>query len=211
MRRLAPVLLPLVLLPLVLMAGAAWGQQAPPSIVLRPSPRPSAIPEPSAKRAWEVKVFQIDKSGTLVGNPIEFPCGATGCERPVKLDVAGEDYNFLIVITFVPRGAYFALQPLQPEITKVIEFEKTFLGPTFLQLRNKERFNTMLRYTLVGPALKESADEPGRMMNNDRSRVFQRKLTPDVSLRLSLAPATDLPATAKAAPPVAGETFKAVE
>jgi hypothetical protein len=202
---------------LATMAGAASAQLAPPPIVNRPPPRPSIIPEPSAKRAWDIKVFQIDKAGTLVGDPIEFPCAASGCERNTTLDVTGQPFPFLIVVTFVPRGAYFALQPMQPEITRAIEFEKTYLGPTFLQLRNKERFNTTLRFTLVGPAMRDSEDQPGQMMNNQRSRVFQRKLSPDLILRVALAPAPETkpapdpamkPVPDKGAKPAPDQEFK---
>ncbi len=163
---------------------------AQPLVRVQP-PRPSAIPEPSAKRAWDIKLFQIDKANTLVGNPIEFTCGPVSCEVPVKLDVAGKPGAFLVVVTFVPRGAYFALQPQQEGITKAVEFEKTYIGPTFLQMRGKTRFNTTLRFTLVGPAMRESEDHSASMMNNQRSRVFQRKVEPDLILRVALSQAAE--------------------
>ncbi len=175
-------------LALALTATGAWAQGAPPSALPQ---RPSSIPTPGARRGWDITLFQIDKASTLVGNPIAFPCTPTGCEQPVTLDIAGRPFRFLIAVSFVPKGAYFAVQPLQPDVTRVIEFEKTYLGPTFLQVREKARFNTTLRFTLVGPAMRESEEQPGQIMNNQRSKVFQRKLSPDLILRVSLAPAAE--------------------
>ena len=185
-RRLALALL------LAMTAGAAWlGSASAHGLVRVPPPRPSAIPEPSSKRTWDVKLFQVDKANTLVGNPIEFTCGPVSCETPVKLDVAGKPAAFLVVLTFVPRGAYFALQPQQDGITKAVEFEKTYVGPTFLQMRGKPRFSTVLRFTLVGPAMRESEEHTAQMMDNQRSRVFQRKVEPDVILRVALSQAAE--------------------
>ena len=181
----------LALVLLLAMAAGGAGTAAAQGLVRVPPPRPSAIPEPSAKRTWDVKLFQVDKANTLVGNPIEFTCGPVSCETPVKLDVAGKPAAFLVVVTFVPRGAYFALQPQQEGITKAVEFEKTYVGPTFLQMRGKTRFSTVLRFTLVGPAMRESEAQSAQMMDNQRSRVFQRKIEPDVILRVALSQAAE--------------------
>ncbi len=178
--------------PLALAAGAAATGAASAQGLLRAAPAPplappSTTPEPSAKREWNITLFQIDKANTLVGSPVAFACGPLSCETPVKLDVAGKPAAFLVVVTLVPHGAYFALQPQQQDgITKAVEFEKTYLGPIFLQIRGKTRFTTTLRFTLAGPAMRDSEERSASMMDNQRSRVFQRKVEPDLILRVAL-------------------------
>lgn len=151
-------------------------------------PRP--VPVPAAPRhAWQISLFQIDRSGTLVGNPKEFTCTPTGCEQVVSLDIEGKPRDFLVALTFVPKGAYFNLQSMGEEVAKVVEFEKGFVGPLFLQVRQNQRFNATLRYTLAGSAMAEAQQSGPRLMQNERSLVFQRKMAPDVTLRIALAPA----------------------
>ena len=175
-------------MPLALAAGvAATGAASAQGLLRAPPPPPSTTPEPSAKREWNITLFQIDKANTLVGSPVAFACGPLSCETPVELDVAGKPVAFLVVVTFVPHGAYFALQPQQQAgITKAVEFEKTYLGPIFLQIRGKTRFTTTLRFTLAGPAMRDSEERAASMMDNQRSRVFQRKIEPDLILRVAL-------------------------
>ena len=160
---------------------AAAAQSMPPS-------RPSTLPAPAGRQGWDVSLFQLDRLGTLIGNPITFPCTPTGCERIIKLDVAGKEFSFLIALTFIPRGGYFALQSLDQDINKVVEFERGFVGPLFLQVRDKNRFNAVLRFNLAGPAMKESDTTTTQLMDNQHSRVFQRRMTPDLILRVALAP-----------------------
>jgi hypothetical protein len=137
---------------------------------------------------WSVTLTQIDKSGTVVGAPQNFDCTPTGCEQLLNLDVEGKPYRFVAAFTFVPKGAYVGLQSMQPEIRKVIEFEKGFQAPLFVQMGTDQRFTGMLRYTLVGKALAESEAETPQIMSNSTGLVFHRKLVPDLTLRLQLAP-----------------------
>ena len=144
--------------------------------------RRSKIPAP----AWSVTLTQIDKSGTVVGAPLVFDCTPSGCEQLMKLDVDGKPYGFVAAFTFVPKGAYVALQSTQPDIRKVIEFDKGFQGPIFVQMGSDQRYTGMLRFTLVGAAVKQGEEETPQIMSNSTSLVFHRKLVPDLTLRLEL-------------------------
>jgi hypothetical protein len=143
----------------------------------------------SAGVPWQVTIFEIDKAGTLVGDPHGFACTATGCEEALTLDISGKPFRFLVELTFVPKGAYFALQSMQPEISSVVAFEEGFVGPTFLQVRAGTVFNTTLRFTLTGTAMAETEQQGAQLMPNARSLVFHRRMVPDLTLRLALAPA----------------------
>ena len=132
--------------------------------------------------------MQIDKAGTLVGDPVSFSCIRTGCEQYVTLDVEGKPHQFLASMTFISNGAYLGLQSMDPAITKVVEFDKGFTGPIFMQTRPATDYTQMLRFTLTGPALAESESNGPQLMNNGQSMVFQRKLEPDLLLRVDLTP-----------------------
>ncbi len=159
-----------------------------------PAPAPRA-PLTTGKHPWRVTLFQIDKTGTLIGNPQEFACTQSGCEQFTHFDVDGKPVGFLVAITIVPKGAYFGLQSFGEEVTKVIEFEKGFVGPLFLQVKSDQRFNATLRYTLTGPAVAESQRQGVQLMQNDSSLVFQRRMSADLILKVALepAPAGDVP------------------
>ncbi len=165
----------------------------PPTAIAKPPapPPPRAAPQRAARVGWNVALFQVDPLGTLIGSPIEFPCTASGCEQALRLDIAGKPYSFLIELTFVPKGAYFALQPMQKEISKVVDFEAAAVGPTFLKLRPNTRFNTTLRFTLTGSALPDAEQQPGQLLTNSHSLVFHRKLKPDVILKFSISPQSE--------------------
>lgn len=165
---------------LLLAPGMALAQLPPPA---------SRAPLTTGKHPWRVTLFQIDKSGTLIGNPQDFACTQSGCEQFIHLEVDGKQVGFLVAITIVPKGAYFSLQPFGEEVTKVIEFEKGFVGPLFLQVKSDQRFNATLRYTLTGPALAESQGQSVQLMQNDSSLVFQRRLAADLILKVALEPA----------------------
>jgi hypothetical protein len=139
--------------------------------------------------AWSVTLTQVDKSGTLVGAPQVFDCTPTGCEQLLKLDVEGKPFGFVAAFTFVPRGAYVAIQSMQPEIRKVIEFDKGFQAPIFVQWGSDQRYSGVLRFTLVGSALAQSEAESPQIMSNATGLVFHRKLVPDLTLQLLLVPA----------------------
>ena len=175
----------LALLLALLLAGPASAQPAP--------------AKPPARHPWHVTLFQVDNAGTLVGNPIDFACPGSGCEQAIRLDVLGRPYRFLVAITVVPAGAYFALQPLQPEIKGVIGFEEGYIGPQFLQLRQHQRFNTTLRYVLTGPAMAAAEGQGVQLMPNESSLVFHRKLMPDLTLKVSMEPVEKAPAKQPAA------------
>lgn len=162
-----------VLAAALLCATPAWGQA---------SRRPKA-----AAPAWSITLTQIDKSGTVVGAPIAFDCTPTGCEQLMTLDVEGQPIGFIATFSFVPKGAYVGVQSMQPEVKKVIEFEKGFQAPIFVQMGSDHRYAGMLRFTLVGPAVKEQESESPQIMSNSTSLVFHRKLVPDLTLRLELA------------------------
>ncbi len=159
----------------------AWAQLPPPA---------TRAPTTTGKHPWRVTLFQIDKSGTLLGEPQSFACTQSGCEQYLRLDVDGQQVSFLVAITFTPRGAYFGVSSMSDEVLRVIEFEKGFVGPLFLQVKSNERFNATLRYTLTGPAVAESQRLSTPLMQNDRSMVFQRRMLPDLLLKVSLEPAT---------------------
>lgn len=159
--------------------GAAIAQQ----------PRVTAL-----RTVWDVTLTQIDKSGTVLGIPKEFSCTATGCEQPIILDVDGKSIQFLAAFTFVPKGAYVALQSMQPEIRKVVEFEKGFQGPIFLHVRQETRFAATLRLVLIGAGIAESDANSPQLMPSNKGLVFHRKLIPDLTLRLTLQPAAPKPA-----------------
>ncbi len=156
-----------------------------------------ALPQPASGQAsrrpkvplpeWSVTLTQIDKAGTVVGAPQSFDCAPTGCERFVKLDVEGKPVNFVAALSFVPKGAYVGLQSMQDEVRKVIEFERGFQAPLFVQTGADRRYTGMLRFVLVGSAVKDSEAETPQMMSNSTSLVFHRKLVPDLTLRLDLA------------------------
>jgi hypothetical protein len=155
-----------------------------------------ALPAPAAAQAsrrakqsqpaWTVTLTQIDKAGTIVGAPQSFDCTPTGCQQFIKLDVEGKPIAFVAGFTFIPKGAYVALQPMQQEVRKVIEFEKGFQGPLFVQIGSDRRYSGTLRFILVGPAVKESEAETPQIMSNSTSLVFHRKLEPDLTLRLDM-------------------------
>lgn len=149
-------------------------------------PRP---PRVTLRTVWDVTLTQIDKSGTVFGNPQEFKCTATGCEQPIILDVDSKPIQFLAVLTFVPKGAYVAVQSMQPEIRKVVEFEKGFQGPIFLQVRQETHFVTTLRFVLIGAGIAQSDANSPQLMPSNKGLVFHRKLAPDLTLRLTLQPA----------------------
>lgn len=155
-------------------------------------PRPPRVP--ALRTAWDVTVTQIDKAGTVVGDAKEFSCTATGCEQPIVLDIDGKPIQFLAVLTFVPKGAYVAVQSMQPEIRKVVEFEKGFQGPIFLQVRQESRYSTTLRLVLIGAGIAESDANSPQLMPSNKGLVFHRKLAPDLTLRLTLQPAAPKPA-----------------
>jgi hypothetical protein len=153
---------------------------------------PAAAQAPAAPKAsplWQVTVTQIDRSGTVVGNPQSFPCPKVGCEQFLKLDVAGTGYNFLASLTFIPRGAYFALSSMQQDIRKVVEFEKGYEGPLFLQARPGTPYAVTLNFVLTGLALADDAGGGPQLTDNTRSLVFHRKLYPDLTLRIEMEPA----------------------
>lgn len=160
--------------------GITWAQLPPP---------PSRAPVTTGKHPWRVTLFQIDKSGTLLGDTQDFACTQSGCEQLLRLDVDGQPIGFLVAITFVPRGAYFSVSSMSEDVQKVIEFEKGFIGPMFLQVKSDQRFNATLRYTLTGSALAESQRQSTSLMQNDRSLVFQRRMSPDLILKVALEPA----------------------
>lgn len=149
----------------------------------------AATPAP----AWQVRLTQLDKAGTIVGEAVSFACVQTGCEQYLALDIEGKPRRFLAAITFVPKGAYIGLQSMDQGVTKVVEFDKGFAGPIFMQARDGADYTQMLRFTLTGPALAESEASGAQLMTNSRSMVFQRKIEPDLLLRVDLLP----PAVAK--------------
>ena len=170
----------LLALVLLVMPGFASAQLPPPA---------TRTPTTTGKHPWRVSLFQIDKSGTLLGDPQTFPCTQSGCEQFLRLDVDGQAASFLVAITFTPRGAYFNLSSMSDEVLRVVEFEKGFVGPLFLQVKSNERFNATLRYTLTGPAVAESQRQSTPLMQNDRSMVFQRRMLPDLLMKVALEPA----------------------
>lgn len=138
--------------------------------------------------AWQVRLTQLDKAGTVVGEVLTFPCVRTGCEHYLALDIEGKPRQFLAAITFVPKGAYLGLQSVDQGVTRVVEFDKGFTGPIFLQMRSASDSTQILRFTLTGPALAESESTGPQLMTNSRSMVFQRKLEPDLRLKMDLLP-----------------------
>lgn len=161
---------------------AAWLALPPVPAAAQASRRPK-----EARPAWSVTLTQIDKAGTLVGAPQSFECTPSGCEQFVKLDVEGKPIGFVVALTFIPKGAYVALQSMQEDVRKVIEFEKGFQGPLFVQTGSDQRYSGLLRFVLVGAAVRESEAETPQIMSNSTSLVFHRKLEPDLTLRLELA------------------------
>lgn len=190
MARLIALLL--LALPGLVPPGFAWAQLPPPV---------TRAPATTGKHPWRVTLFQVDKSGTLVGEPQSFACTQSGCEQIVRLDVDGRQVGFLVAITFTPRGAYFSVSSMSEEVLRVVEFEKGFVGPLFLQVKSNERFNATLRYTLTGAAVAESQRQSTQLMQNDRSLVFQRRMLPDLLLKVALEPAA-APDTAAPIKPV---------
>ena len=146
----------------------------------------AAGPEP-AKTPWQVEILQLDQNGTLVGQPQEMTCSRGGCQTMVSLEISGVPQRFLAVLTFVPRGAYLALQAQTPELGSTIEYEKGFQGPVFLPFHNGQAQQT-LRFTLTGAALDGPDNKGPKLMQNDRSLVFHRKLNPDFIVRIQLSP-----------------------
>ncbi|MCW3474485.1 hypothetical protein [Limobrevibacterium gyesilva] len=132
--------------------------------------------------------MQLDKTGTLLGTPWAFACPRSGCQEFLDFYVAGKARRFLAAFTFVPKGAYIAVQSMTPELRQVVEFEKGFEGPIFVLVRDANTVAQTLRFTLTGSAMAESDQERTQLMNTDRSLVFQRKLEPDLTLKVELTP-----------------------
>jgi hypothetical protein len=153
----------------------------------------AAAPAP----AWQVRLTQLDRGGTVVGEPVSFSCIRSGCEQYVTLDVEGKPRQFLASVSFIPTGAYLGLQSMDRAVTKVVEFDKGFNGPIFMQMRPTSEYSQLLRFNLTGPALAESEQNGPQLMNNGQSMVFQRKVEPDLLLRVTMSPPT--PADAKPA------------
>ena len=151
--------------------GGAWGQA-----------------KKVAGPAWKIVLTQIDKAGTVIGAPFSFDCTASGCEQFLILDVDGKPLKFLVTFNFAAKGAYLALQSLEPGVRAVIEFEKDFVGPQFLGVRPDAAFNRVMRYTLVGSALQQSEASSPQLMPSGRGNVFHRKLVPDLTLKLAMQP-----------------------
>jgi hypothetical protein len=145
-----------------------------------------AISAGPAPPAWQVEVLQLDKTQTLVGKPNDFTCGTTGCEQNLTLEIDGKPQPFLLQISFVPTGAYVAVQPQAREIGKAIDFEKGFEGPVFVRIHNGHAQET-LRVTLTGAALDDPNADTPQLMQSSRSLVFHRKLEPDLTLRMALS------------------------
>ena len=137
---------------------------------------------------WQVEVLQLDKTQTLVGKPNDFTCGAAGCEQNLSLEIDGKTQPFLLQISFVPAGAYVAVQPQARDIGKAIDFEKGFEGPTFVRIHNG-RGAEILRVTLTGAALDDPNTDTPQLMQSSRSLVFHRKLEPDLTLRMAFSQA----------------------
>gem|GEM_PF-4026334 len=161
-------------LQLAVASGGAWAQT---SNADKPSPP-----------AWKIQLVQVDRAGTMIGTPQAFDCTPTGCEQYLSLDVEAKPLPFLITLTFAAKGAYFALQSVGPGVRMVIEFEKDFVGPQFFGVRPDAPFNRMLRFTLVGPALQESESQSPQLVPSGHGNVFHRKLTPDLTLKLTMQP-----------------------
>ena len=145
----------------------------------------SAAPGPAP---WQVDVLQLDKTQTLVGKPSDFTCGAAGCEQNLSFEIDGKPQSFLLQISFVPTGAYVAVQPQTRDLGRAIDFQKGFEGPMFVRIRDGHAQET-LRVTLTGASLDDPNADTPQLMQSSRSLVFHRKLEPDLTLRVAFSQA----------------------
>jgi hypothetical protein len=145
-----------------------------------------AIAAPT-RAAWQVTITQLDKAGKALTDPINVTCPQSGCEQVMQLYVDLTPRQFIAAITFVDRGAYLQLQPLTPDVGDIIEFQKGYKGPVFINVRQDEADKMdVLRFTLTGPAAPEADKGSTAMMSNQQSLVFHRKLDPDLVLQIEL-------------------------
>jgi hypothetical protein len=162
---------------------------AAPALHAQPAPAPAAPETASRPAGWNVRLIQRDRIGVMVGEPHEFPCPQAGCQQVVTLDVLGKPRRFLVALTFIPRGAYLALQSLQPEINNVSEFDKGFEGPVFVKIQDRNTVRQTLSFNLAGSAMNDSSHNQPMAFNSNGSLVFHRKMDPDLVLNLELTPA----------------------
>jgi hypothetical protein len=140
---------------------------------------------------WTVRISQWDGVGTVVRKAPDFSCAKSGCQEVLTLDIAGAPQKFLATLSFVQRGAYIGLQPLASEVGKVVQFEKGYVGPVFMAVRDGKRGIDTLRFIVTGTAAKEAGPDRPTLMQNDKSLTFHRKVDPDLTLRIEvLAPSS---------------------
>jgi hypothetical protein len=104
----------------------------------------------------------------------------------ITLDVLGKPRRFLLAVTIAARGAYVTLQAQDPDLGKVVEFEKGFVGPVFMATHPGTTTSVTLRFTLTGSAVTDPDQD--LLTSNKGSLVFHRKMEPDLALRFELVP-----------------------
>ena len=182
----------------VLAAGGAMAQPAAPA-----SPTPplslqtqlGAIPLVSpralqqASRLRRVKVTQVSDTGQAVGEPREIDCPETGCQLLMALPVGERSLPFMADFQFVGRGVYVALQARAVEVGAVVEFEKGRRGPVFMRGASDAEIAQTLRFTLAPSATLRRLDLADDGKTLSAGNLHTRKRTPDVVLKVEIAPA----------------------
>lgn len=161
---------------LLLAAGPARAQPAPPDSTASAGTR-------------LIQISQINSEGALVGHPNELPCPPSGCQTVIDLMAEGFKEPFLFAVEFVGRGAYVTLSPRSIAIAKVQPWGDGHQGPIFVALSGAGRQQTDMPFIVIRAATLRALqprDNPDVLASGN---VFNRKRTPDMTLRVTFGPA----------------------
>jgi hypothetical protein len=159
-----------------------------PATALAQTAYAQAAEAPASAQTRLIQVSQIDIQGELIGAPNEVACPSSGCQTIVDLTVATLPEPFLFSVEFVGRGAYVTLSPRSIATAAVLEFSEGHQGAIFVPLRDRDRQQVTLSFIVVRSATLRAL-QPNKDADVLASgRVFNRKRTPDLTLRVTISP-----------------------
>lgn len=189
----SPELAPTPSRPAPSMPSAPLGQSAPLSLQSQLGAIPLVSPRAlqQASRLRKVTVTQVSETGRMLGEPRELECPETGCQQAMALAVGDKTLPFMADIQFVGRGAYVSVQARAVEIGAVVEFEKGRRGPVFLRGETDAPIAQTLRFALAPSATLRRLDVADDGKTLGTGNVYTRKRTPDLVLKVEIAPARE--------------------
>lgn len=169
-----------------LLAAAVLSAPAMPARAQAPNATPDAATPIADTRL--IQISQFDDKGGIVGSPNEVACPPSGCQTTIDLTIATLPEPFLFSVEFVGQGAYVTLAPRSIATAEVLEFTEGRKGAIFVPLRGRDRQSVTMAFIIVRSATVRALEQNRGSDVLSSGRVFNRKRTPDLTLRVTFSP-----------------------